>query len=166
MSPSGRRARRFAGTIPAAGLVILAAVFMGGCGDQSPPTRVAPPSPPPLQIASGSFLVTAGPPSGVNLCTSNSVYDGKIYQIVIDGTSFSMGTEWTVLDWWDASRSQGHAESERVRIGVRCVTSSWTAVTITFTSEDEFFGNIVQRRRTDGCGSPCTSNWQITGVRQ
>ena len=162
MPPSCKQRRRFAGALPAAGFVVLA-VLLGGCGDSSEPARITAPPPPPLQIANGSFMVTAGDPE-FDGCNSTLGFD-KTYEIVIDGTDFSMGPDWT--GDWDASRSQGRAESDRVRIGVRCVTTNWTTVNITFTSEDEFFGSIVERLRVDGdCATQCSSSWLISGVRQ
>ena len=138
--------------------------FAAGCGDESEPGKVAgPPPPPPLVIESGSFDVTAW--VLFNGCDSATVYDG-MYEIEIDGENFTMG-KWS--GEWNARTVTGIGESPYERTVLRdCTITTWTTVTVSFRSEDEFLGSIVFRYRLLGTcetRTECLSSWGIAGVR-
>ena len=72
---------------------------------------------------------------------------------------------------WDATtdNARGQSKIERTRNHRGCAITNWSTVDLTFTSADEFWGNISYRQRIteDGeCGEPCNVTWGITGVRK
>ena len=116
-----------------------------------------------LKVASGTFEVT----SNVIFTTCNNPpsFDGE-YDVQITDQDFTMGTDW--VGSWNPNNSTALGESEHVRTVIRfCTITEWTEVNITFSSEDEFTGDVIYRRRVNGdCSSPCTTTWGIAGVRK
>ena len=145
-------------------LLALATFFVAACGDESAPPPVV--GPPPITVESGFFDVITGP--GFNGCDKPDVYDGNTYEIQINGTAFSMGDDWTGT--WNPNTLLGSGSTEPISNTFKsCIITTWTSVNITFSSEDEFSGSILFRRRLRGdCENftPCTSSWQIAGVRK
>jgi hypothetical protein len=144
-------------------LLLAGAIACSGGGDSN--DLVKPPSgdPPPFEVVSGSFTVTAR--STVNGCDRTTDWNGT-YDIQIDSTTFMMGT------WkgnWSPTTVMGVAESEREKITTRnCTITNWVTAYVTFTSEDAFSGTISYRHRlARDCPNltTCTSTWIITGTR-
>lgn len=149
-------------------LVLLAAVtavLIAACGaeDTTGDRIIAPPPPP--QVSSGLFNLAAT--LQFDGCNSTTVYD-SVYEIQITDSTFTMGADWS--GQWSPSTLKATGESEHVKETVRfCTITTWSTLQITFTSEDEFFGTIVYRRRLLGdCGTrtPCQTSWTISGVRR
>lgn len=143
--------------------VALSLASIAGCSGGDPDPITAPPQPKAPVVTSGVFDVTSE--VIFDTCNSQTAYDGA-YDIEINGADFQMGTEWT--GQWDKSTAEGKGASEIERVTVRfCTVTSWTEVTVTFSSPDEFGGVVIFRRRVDGdCSTPCQTSWKITGVRR
>jgi hypothetical protein len=163
MSIRDRYDRRF----EAAGRAFLLLVLLGvaSCGgDDGGNASVGPPPPPPPKIESGSFDVTAT--LGYNGCGSYTNFSGT-YEIEIDSLSARMGS-WAGT--WDPATLRADCESAHSQQITRgCTITTWTAVTITFSNVDTFYGAIVYRKRVVPsdcpCCRPCQSSWNIQGTR-
>lgn len=151
-----------------AAVLLLAVLLAGsfGCGGGGGgPTSGNEEPPPALNVAGGTFDLTAE--EMYNPCEMTVAYDGA-YDITIDGDIFAMGSDWTGS--WNTNDASGSAqsaiESDTNQRG--CTVNKWTSVHVTFSSEDEFSGTITYRRRVFNgeCDAPCTSTWSIHGVRQ
>jgi hypothetical protein len=147
-------------------LLVVVSPLLTGCGDEEAErvTSVSGPTPP-MTIDSGFFEVTGK--IAHNGCELTKSYDAT-YWVRIDSSGFSMGPEWT---WsWDADAAQASGESaHRIVDRKACRITSWSTVSITFTSEDEFSGYILYRDRAVGeCPNDksCQTSWTITGSRQ
>ncbi len=143
-------------------MTALVASCGGGDGGPIPVTE---PPPPPLQIESGTFDVTAA--VTFNGCNSARLFDGT-YDVQIEDSGFTMG------DWigsWSATAASLTARGESphsVQTTRDCTMRSWTEVDVTFTSGDGFTGHITYRYRVVGmctCCDNCQSSWYIRGVR-
>lgn len=114
------------------------------------------------QVSSGQFDVTSF--IIFDTCNETDLYD-QTFDITIDSLSFTMGNEWTGT--WDPKAAEGSAESERVITVFRvCTIAEWTRVRVTFSTEDEFTGEIIFRKDVNGdCSERCVTTWRITGTR-
>ena len=115
-------------------------------------------------VTSGTFTMTAR--ISFDGCDRQTVWDGE-YDITINGDAFSMGP---FGGTWDASRAKGLGETPHEQFVSRsCTVTTWTAIDITFTTEDAFYGNIIYRYRVGGeCGDrkPCATSWLVSGSRK
>jgi hypothetical protein len=122
-----------------------------------------PPPPPPPQVGSGTFDFTAT--VGFNGCNLATAFD-TTYTIEIDSTSFTMG-EWTGT--WNPTTRKAYCESPHHQTTTRgCTITTWTAVNITFTNANSFYGSVTYRKRVSGtcsCCTACQSSWNIRGTR-
>lgn len=144
--------------------LLLGTALIASCGGENAPEQTTGPgNQQSLQVSSGMFDVTSR--IVFDTCTSTASQDGE-YEITIDGADFSMGDSW--IGSWNASVATGAGESEHDRFTHRgCTVTEWTEVSVEFTSEDEFKGEVVFRRRVIGsCNTPCVTTWLIEGVRK
>jgi len=116
-------------------------------------------------VTSGRFTMTAT--KWFDGCERLTDWNGE-YNISIDGTVFSMPPFYGT---WDASRAKGLGDTEHDQFVSRsCIVTTWSAIDITFTTEDAFHGSIIYRYRADGeyCGArnPCATTWLVSGVRK
>ena len=143
--------------------VFVAALLISCGGDETVPTQVKPPEP--EVVPSGTFAITSV--EIFETCDQPNIYNCDMV-ITVDGADFVMG-DWTGT--WDATtdNARGQSKIERTRNHRGCAITNWSTVDLTFTSADEFWGNISYRQRIteDGeCGEPCNVTWGITGVRK
>jgi hypothetical protein len=158
-------------TISAHGLLIplvllLLGALVTGCGDEEG-NPLGNNTPPPIEVTSGLFDVTSW--IIFDTCNSTTVHADS-YVVQIDTLTFSMGDDW--VGAWYPKTVTGKGESERelteivTRNGI-CKVTKWTSVEIMFSSEDEFKGEIIYRRRVDlSCVTPCLTTWRVEGVRR
>ena len=147
----------FAGTCL---LTVLTFSLVSCGGEENGP--VAPNQTSAPQVSSGQFDVASF--IIFDTCNETDLYD-QTFDITIDSLSFTIGNEWTGT--WDPETATGLAESERLATPGRCTVTTWTVVRVTFSTTEEFTGEIIFRRRVDGdCGVPCLTTWRITGTRQ
>jgi hypothetical protein len=124
--------------------------------------------PKPLQVGSGDFTVTTW--VTFNGCELTKTFL-ETYRIQIDESGFAMG-DWTGS--WTAKPNLLTAigESQHESVTIRdCTVTTWTTVTLDFTSEEAFTGHVTFRRRAGGGAcecvtcTDCQSAWGISGVR-
>jgi len=159
--PPGRAMKRF--LLP---FLLACAVACGG-GDSSPTGSDSSSNTPPKDVpvvTSGTFVVTAT--MSFDGCNQATVWDGE-YNIGIAGTDFVMSP---FNGSWDPLKAKALGETRHNQSTSRtCTVTTWTAVDITFTTEDTFYGNIIYRYRVAGdCGdrNPCATSWLISGTRK
>jgi hypothetical protein len=144
-------------------LLIASTVACGGGGDTPDPVQPKDDTPA-FEVASGTFDVTAT--MEFNACEQSTVWDGT-YDVQIDSTSFSMGN---FTGSWSPNTLRATGETEHESHTTRsCTVTTWTAIYLTFTSENSFGGTVTYRLRLGGdCGdrATCASSWTIHGSRQ
>jgi len=138
-------------------LTLLLASCGGEEGDPVAPNLDSAP-----QVSSGQFDVTSA--IIFDTCNETDLYNDT-FDVTVDSLLFEMGADWTGS--WDPKTATGSAESVRDKRTMRfCTITEWTEVRVTFSSSDEFTGEIIFRRRVNGdCGTPCVTTWRVTGTR-
>jgi len=143
--------------------VLVAALLTGCGGDEGGPSQVN--APEPIVVPDGTFTVTAQ--EIYKTCDQPNGYNSD-FEIGFDGSTFTMGDDWTGT--WDAITGNARGRSEVDEVTQRdCTVKVWTTVNVTFESADDFVGNVTYTRRVnDGgqCNFPCNVTWGITGVRK
>jgi hypothetical protein len=151
-------------------LVALMALVPAGCGGGGGSDNVTdPPNPPkPLEVGSGDFNISTW--VTFNGCELTKTFL-ESYSIQIDESGFSMG-DWSGSWTAESSSLTASGESEHESVTMRdCTVTTWTTVSLDFTSEDAFTGHVIFRRRAIGgsceCATctECQSAWGISGVR-
>jgi uncharacterized lipoprotein NlpE involved in copper resistance len=148
----------------AIGTAMALVLVLAGCGTSSSPVATKDTQTGnTLEVPDGVFDVTAN--KGLDQCDSKVDYNGS-YLIQIDGSTFTMGDDWTGM--WDENNSLGSGSSPHQSETFRqCTISTWTSVNITFSSANEFTGSITLNKRVTGdCDTPCLSTWLISGTRR
>ena len=149
-------------------LVALMALVPAGCGGGSDNVTDPPNPPKPLEVGSGNFNISTW--VTFNGCELTKTFS-ETYWIQIDESGFSMG-DWSGSWTAESSSLTASGESEHKSVTLRdCTVTTWTTVSLDFTSEDAFTGHVIFRRRATGgsceCATctQCQSAWGISGVR-
>ncbi len=143
-------------------LMACSLFLVTGCGGGGEELATAPVDTEPLQVADGMFTITA---SEIFDSCDNQPSPAGQYEFKLTDGAFTFGTN--LSGTWSVSDSRATGETIRDSNTVRfCTTTTWMEITIRFTSEDEFAGQIKYRRRVDGdCNSACTTTWAVNGTR-
>ena len=150
-------------------LMVVLLVLSGlGCGGDSDSVTDADNRPEPLEVRSGDFNVSTWVTfNGCDLTKSFL----ETYAVNIDESGFSMG-EWSGTWTAESSSLTATGESAHQAVTMRdCTVTTWTVVSLEFTSENAFSGHVTYRRRASGgsceCATctDCQSAWGISGVR-
>jgi hypothetical protein len=142
-------------------LFILCLVACGGGG--SDPVKPTQNQQTAMVVPSGTFAITAT--LVINGCNRSDVWDGN-YDVVIDGTSFTMGQ---FVGTWTASTHLARGEGTKSVHMVRdCTVTDQALCYFTFSSKDSFYGTIIYRHSIKGdCTSlqSCSTTWRVLGTR-
>jgi hypothetical protein len=144
-------------------LFLLSLLTLVACsGGGSDPVKPAPVQQA-FVLPSGHFQLTAT--KTIDGCLRTDVWDGD-YDIVIDGTTFTMGQ---FTGTWTPSSRLAKGEGTRSSHLVRsCTVTDYATCYLTFTNKDSFYGSILHRHSIKGSCSGltgCSTTWTIVGTR-